>query len=140
VSTILNLSEAVSIALHTMVLLAARDGQVTSNRDIAETLGVSEAHLSKVLQRLHRLGLVRSIRGPRGGFALGRKSDTISLLEVYEAIEGPLKPATCLFRETICGGKHCILGDCLKHASRDVKAHFSNTRLADLTGVFRVGK
>ena len=139
-STILNLSEAVSIALHTMVLLAARNGEVTSNRAIAETLGVSEAHLSKVLQRLHRLGLVQSLRGPRGGFALGRKSDKISLLEVYEAIEGPLKPATCLFRKTICSGERCILGDCLKHACRDVKAHFSNTRLADLAGVFQAGR
>jgi len=136
VSTVLNLSEAASIALHTMVLLASRAGEVTSNRSIAETLGVSEAHLSKVLQRLHRMGLVDSVRGPRGGFVLGKPPGRIALLEVYEAIEGQLKPATCLFRKTICNGKSCILGDCLKTATRDIEAHLSSTRLDQLGHVF----
>jgi Rrf2 family protein len=136
VSTILNLSEAVSIALHGMVLLAARHGEVCSNRWIAEQLGVSEAHLSKVLQRLHRVGLVESVRGPKGGFRLTRPPSRITLLQVYEAIEGPLKPATCLFRQTICDGRQCILGDCLKAANRDIKKHLSQTRLSELTDIF----
>jgi Rrf2 family protein len=132
----LNFSEAVSIALHGTVLLAARLGEVCSNRWIAETLGVSEAHLSKVLQRLHRVGLVESVRGPKGGFRLTRPPSRITLLQVYEAIEGPLRPATCLFRHSICNGDRCILGKCLKAASRDIKDHLSQTRLSDLSDIF----
>lgn len=135
--TILNLSEAVSIAMHTMALLAAREGEVSSNRSIAETLRVSEAHLSKVLQRLHRLGLVSSVRGPKGGFVLGKPASRITLLHVYEAIEGPLRPATCLFRKALCDGKNCILGNCLRSAARGVKTHLSTTRLSDLVGIIR---
>ena len=68
--TILKMSEAVSIALHASALLASDPGTKLSNKQIAGRLHVSEAHLSKVLQRLVKVGLVRSMKGPKGGFVL----------------------------------------------------------------------
>jgi len=131
-TSVLKISDAASLALHAMVLLAAHPQKTMSTRDIAQVLKVSEAHLAKVLQRLGRAGLVGSQRGPKGGFSLGRDSRQISLLEVYEAVEGPLETKSCLLAKPVCGGK-CILGGLLHKVGSEVADYFTQTRLSDLT-------
>ena len=101
-ANVLRISEAATLALHTLALLAARPGVILSTHKIAARLDASEAHLAKVLQRLARMGLVRSIRGARGGFVLGREPADVTLLEAYEAIDGPLRPSTCLMGHRVC--------------------------------------
>lgn len=135
-SSVLKISEAASLALHTMVYLAANRGKSISNKDIASVLDVSETHLSKVLQRLAKFGLVKSVRGPKGGFKLGKGDSDISLLEVYEAIDSALEPDDCLLGSHICGGDECILGDLIGVLNNRVKDYLSKTRLADLTNVY----
>ncbi len=134
-SRVLKISEAASLALHTMVLLAARPQRTQATRDIAALLGVSEAHLAKVLQRLARAGLVTSQRGPRGGFSLARDPGQINLLEVYEAVEGPLQERSCLLGQPVCGG-NCLLGGLLHKVADEVSQYFSQTRLSDLAQAF----
>ena len=137
---LLKVSEAASLAMHAMVFLAGRPGRRVSTGDIAEALDVSEAHLSKVLQRLAKAGLVRSVRGPSGGFTLGRPGGKIALLEVYEAIEGPLAPLKCLFGRPVCAGEECILGDLLESVDKKAKARLAGTRLSQLSHVFAMTK
>ena len=62
----IKISEASSLAIHAMVFLAAKPGEKLSTSYIASEIKVSEAHLSKVLQRLNKVGLVVSSRGPSG--------------------------------------------------------------------------
>jgi len=133
-ANMLKISEAASLAMHTMVLLAKDPERVVSNREIAERLKVSEAHLSKVLQRLTRVGLVAPVRGPKGGFRLSGSPEQITLLKVYESIEGRLVPKTCLFEKPVCGGGACILGDLLTTVNRRIADHLSGTTLSDLVG------
>ena len=135
-SSPLRVSEAASLALHSMVLLAVDEERVLSTPEMATCLDVSEAHLSKVLQRLSREGLVRSVRGPRGGFVVGRAGEEITLLEVYEAIEGPLGPSKCLFGTPICSGEKCILGGALESVHRQLRDYLAGTRLSELVDVF----
>ena len=66
---LIRMSEATALGLHTMAAVARRD-EPTPAAQIAEELHASEAHLSKVLQRLVRGGLLRSKRGPFGGYTL----------------------------------------------------------------------
>jgi Rrf2 family protein len=106
--SILRISDAASIGIHAAAVIAASEGPV-SVAAIAEMLGCSHAHLSKVLQDLGKRGLVQAKRGPSGGYTLGREASDISLIEVYEAIEGPLPTSTCLLARPVCGGK-CLLG------------------------------
>ncbi|NQT21108.1 MAG: Rrf2 family transcriptional regulator [Planctomycetes bacterium] len=136
-STVLKVSEAASLALHTMVLLAASSDRLWSTHDIATTLGASEAHLSKVLQRLAKVELVKSVRGPKGGFSLARSPERIFLLEVYESIEGPLGKTNCLLEHQLCDGTNCILGTLLKDTNREVKKYLSKTKLSSLTDLYR---
>lgn len=110
-SSLLKISEAAVLALHTVILLSANSGKHLAVRDIALKLHASEHHLAKVLQRLARPGLVRSVRGPRGGFVLGKELQTISLLDVFEAIDGPIEQPTCLLGLGECIVEECLLGD-----------------------------
>lgn len=135
-SNLLKISDAASLALHAMVLLAANPGREISTRQIASELRASEAHLSKVLQRLGKVGLVTSTRGPKGGFMLGRKADEITLLDVYEAIDGPLVPNNCLLGTPICGGERCILGDLLETVGGQVGEYLATTTLPELTSIY----
>ncbi len=81
------------------------DGRLRTARELAEALHASEAHLSKVLQRLERAGLVKSRRGPGGGFQLARPPGEISLREVCEAVEGRYEASDCPFGLSICDGQ-----------------------------------
>lgn len=134
--TVLRISDATTLALHATVMLAASDKHALTTREIAQTLHASEAHLSKVLQRLHKAGLVDSTRGPHGGFALVRPPEKTSLLRVYEAIEGKLEPTECLLSEPVCDGTHCIMGPLLADINRRVGEYLAKTMIADLTGIF----
>ncbi len=135
-ANLLKISEAASLALHTMVYLAANDGRLVTTHEIGELLRVSEAHLAKVLQRLARVRLVDSTRGPKGGFCLAKAGDDISLLEVYEAIEGPLQDSVCLLGKPVCQGDKCILGDLLETVNQLAREYLAGTTLSDLTDVY----
>jgi Rrf2 family protein len=131
---LVNISAAVSLALHTMALLAKVGQRRFRNQDIADSLNASGHHLAKVMQRLVKAELVDSICGPHGGFLLGRPADQITLLDVYEAIDGPLGEAGCFLKEPICSGRECILGEVLHSIQRQLQDYLSTTTLADLAG------
>ena len=101
--------------------------------DMAGQLKASEAHLSKVMQRLARARIVKSHRGPRGGFALDTGKDDTTLLDVYEAIEGPFSTDYCLFESKVCLGDRCALGGMLERVNKEIKNYLESTRLSDLT-------
>ena len=132
---IVNVSEAAALGLHAMIHLANHDGQTVPVAEIAESLDASANHMSKVLQRLARAGLVRSLRGPAGGFALARPTDAITLLDVYEEIDGPLRSDACLFGLPVCEGQFCVLGGVLASVTEQVRAYLAETTLAGLQGV-----
>jgi Rrf2 family protein len=134
-SGFMKISEAASLALHSMAFIAGNEGPLRVS-EISRHLGASEFHLSKVLQRLGRSSLVNSTRGPRGGFTLVRKSSDISLLEVYEAIEGPLGDNQCLFDQRSCANGMCILGTVLTDVSEQIHDYLKGTTLSEISGVF----
>jgi Rrf2 family protein len=133
---VLKISDAASLALHTMVLLADRRERPLTTKEIASTFKVSEAHLAKVLQRLARAGLVLSAPGPHGGFRLRNAAERTTLLQVYEAIEGPMRTTHCLLGVPVCGAKKCILGRLVCSLITQVREYFSRTRLSDAKAAF----
>jgi len=134
--TALRVSEATSLGLHAMALLAKNDRQALSCNEMACTLSVSEAHLSKVLQRLGKQGFVSSTRGPKGGFRLARPAGDVTLLDVYEAIDGPVRFADCLFDAPVCEDHtKCIMGDLLASVDKEVLRYLRDTRLTDLAPI-----
>ncbi len=73
--------------------------------ELSKATDVSEHFLSKVLQQLVRAQFIRSQRGSGGGFALAVSAERVSLLDVVEAIEGPLRLNLCVEEGPSCSRK-----------------------------------
>jgi Rrf2 family protein len=129
VGKIIAISEAVSLGFHGMGLLAASQKRISA-RAMAETLGVSEAHLTKVFQRLVREGLVNSVRGPGGGFEMREHPKNVTLFSVYNAIEGTSRRdenfCSCCDK---CPFASCIFNQALKNSARDFLNYLSAVTL-----------
>lgn len=125
------LSEAVNLAIHALSYMAGDPDLSVSVTQIASALDVSADHLSKVLQRLSRAGLVRSRRGPKGGFVLAVAADTLPLIKIVETLEGPWTVPHCLTGGNICG-EACALHHLTSRIHQQVHATLSDTTLADL--------
>jgi Rrf2 family protein len=127
------ISEAASLAIHAAGILAGTDGGQASAEAMAEALGVSKSHLVKVLQRLAKAGLVRSSRGPGGGYSLTRPPQEVSIKEVYEMVEGPMDVDTCAMAVPTCGRASCILGDLFCKVGREVSEQLEKMTIADFS-------
>lgn len=132
---VVKFTEASTIAMHVMAILAARAGHHVTVHDLGELLPVSENTVAKVMQRLARAGLVESVRGPGGGFVLRGDPSKMTLLQVHEAMEGPLQITACMFSPPQCCGT-CILGDALHEANALMHARLSRTKLSELAHLF----
>jgi Rrf2 family protein len=90
-------------AIRGIVYLATRpDDQVCLLSEIAAAVDVPPTFLAKIFQQFSKIGLVKSYRGTGGGFILGRAADKITLLEVVEAVEGPIIPNRCVVNKGDC--------------------------------------
>ena len=107
-------------------------GMEQSLGPLAADFGASEAHLAKVMQRLVKAGLVASTRGPKGGFRLARPAETVTLLDVYEAVEGPVEPLGCLLGRPACRGSVCMFGDFLRDFDTRFRGYMATTTLHQL--------
>jgi Rrf2 family protein len=128
---LVRMSEATAIGLHAMIVLA-RAGQPLSAAAAAKNLEASIAHLSKVLQTLVRSGLLEARRGPNGGYALAKRRDEIRLLDIYEALEGPMRHDGCLFAKPVCRRTTCALGEVVVGVRNQVFEHLRSTTLEDV--------
>jgi len=133
---VLKFSEAASIAIHGLILMAGAGNAPVTSREISESFGVSENHTRKVMQRLARAGLITSVRGPGGGHTIDRDRRCITLLDAYEAIDGPLGTETCLFQKSRCPAESCLLGGMLSEVDMVVRRHLGGTTLADFANGF----
>ena len=137
--SVLRISEAASLGIHAMAMFARNTDRKITNPEIAETFRASEHTLSKVLQRLVKAGLIESRRGPGGGFVIAKPASDIALLEVYEAVEGPLWEASCLLGRPACGGAGCVLGGLQISVHKQVKEYLEKTTLDQLATQVRLG-
>jgi Rrf2 family protein len=128
-SQIVQVSGAAALAIHGLWRLAATDGKIVHIRDIADSLGVSVNHLAKVFQWLGKSGLVEAERGPLGGVRLAKQAARITLLEIVEAIEGPVEKGSCLFKRGQCGLSGCILGEKWARLNDEMLKYFEETTL-----------
>lgn len=132
-SRAVNFTEATYLALHAMALIAGESKEMIPIHAMAERLGVSEAHLAKVIQRLARSGLLNTTRGPGGGVELFKAPEKTTFLEIYEAIEGRLQLAGCVFGKRSCVFQRCVFGDFLVHMAAETENWLKLKTLADFT-------
>jgi len=109
--------------------------KITLLHEIAEKRGIPETYLAKIFQDLTKAGIVRSHRGAKGGFRLARSASEISLLQVVEALQGPLAMNRCLDIRDTCGNQPtCPVHRVLADAQRQFAATLDAARMDQLGG------
>ena len=131
-SRIISISEAASIAIHSMVLIASSKEGLNVTK-IAERMGASKHHVAKIMQRLVKEGFLYSQRGPTGGFHLNKEPGDISMLDVFETIEGKLTETACPMEHPICPFDKCLMGGIVTKMTKEFKDYMSNQLLSDYT-------
>lgn len=129
-ANIINFSEAASIGIHGMILLA-RSEKPLNAIELSERLGKSKHHIGKVLQRLVKEGFLDSFRGPTGGFVLKADPAKVNFLDIYSAIEGKVIIKKCDRLNKICPVDKCIFDNITAKMSQDFISHMQGEILKD---------
>lgn len=98
-------SVATSYALRALSALPEEGGFFLA-KDLADYLGLPGPFLSKILQALAQAGLLQSVRGPRGGYRLGRPAHRITVRQVVNAMDGGSAAGGCPLGFVNCGHDH----------------------------------
>lgn len=98
----LRVTKLTDYATVVLTVLAADPDRVLSATELAERAGLETPTVAKVLKPLAQAGLVEGFRGANGGYRLARPADAIGLIEVVEAMEGPLGMTECSIHAGQC--------------------------------------
>ena len=129
-SKLISISEAAHIAIHGMILVAKADG-VMNVQKISEAMDSSKHHVAKVFQRLVKAGFVASQRGPNGGFKLLKKPGEITMLDIYQEIEGEISVSECPLEKPVCPFSRCIMNGITKKLTLEFKKYMQEQTLED---------
>lgn len=129
--SLVNVSEGASLALHSLVLIVQNQPHRMNVKILAEKLEASKTHLAKVFQKLSKAGLVKSVRGPLGGFELNKPAKDISFLEIYEIIDGKVILGGCPLGRKTCAFEKCIFTSNFNKISKDIYTSFKDVTLAN---------
>jgi FeS assembly SUF system regulator len=102
----LRVTKLTDYATVVLTALAAQPDRVLSAAGLAEQAGLETPTVSKLLKPLAQAGIVEAFRGANGGYRLARAAADISLIEIVEAIEGPLAMTECSIHAGACGIEH----------------------------------
>lgn len=89
--------------------VSTRSKESVNAAELAEAMGCSQHHVAKVMQLMTKQGFIISKRGLHGGFQLLKDPKSISLLDIYEAIEGRVDKSTCIAPSQVCPFDSCLL-------------------------------
>jgi len=128
----MKVSRSTGYALLAVGYIAKHQGEKTIlSQDISKQYDIPLEYLLKILQQLVRANVLRSKRGPRGGFSLAKPTKEITMLEIIEAVDGPMTGQLDLPRT---GGEKFGLKteQVYKKAVAQARAVFEKARLSSL--------
>lgn len=108
-----------------------KDGPVTLS-DISDNQGISLSYLEQLFAALRAKKLVRGVRGPGGGYFLGRGADEISIANIICAVDEWVEFTRCRGKEDCRGGQRCLTHSLWDNLSRQIYDFLSDITLADL--------
>ena len=132
---VLQISRKIDYALRAMIHLASLPAErVVPLLEIAKSTQLPRDFLAKILKILAAGGLVRSVRGSRGGYQLAKPAAKISFLEVIEAAEGPVQLNVCLDHKDRCEvSASCTMYHVWQEGQERMLEVYRSTSLADLS-------
>lgn len=100
--------------------------------DISERQGISLSYLEQLFARLRRSGIVSSVRGPGGGYQLGRTAADISIASVIHAVDESIDATRCQGKSDCLGGTRCLTHSLWSSLSERIDDFLANITLAEL--------
>ncbi len=108
-------------------------GPTVSLAEIAQAQQLSLAYLEQLFGHLRRAGLVSSARGPGGGYRLGRGAEAISIADVVDAVEEPMRTTRCEEGSPGClAGQRCLTHDLWAELGGHIRLFLRGITLADV--------
>ena len=109
------------------------DGEPVYLKEIARRQNLSYRYLERLFAGLRKAGIIRSVRGSQGGYQLARPASEILMLDVVEALEGPIRSVGCLDDPHICPiTESCVPHDLWSRVNDAVQNVLAETTLAEL--------
>jgi Rrf2 family protein len=117
-------------ALLFMALLP--EGEYVNTRDISKNTGISEGYLEQLFIPLRKAGLIIGIRGPNGGYLLGRSADSITVGAILRSVEGDLKPTECVDSKFCPVEENCVNRHTWQNLYEGINKFIDSITLSDL--------
>lgn len=108
------------------------DGGPVSLADISERQHISLSYLEQLFAKLRKGGLVKSVRGPGGGYQLGLPSEQISVGMIIAAVNENIHVTKCLGRENCKNGVECLTHELWEDLSLRIESFLNEITLAEL--------
>jgi Rrf2 family protein len=129
----LRLTKKADYGLMALKFLAEHGDASLSAKDIAEAYHIPPQLLAKILQRLTKVGLLKSHAGMNGGYALSRSARDITAFEVILAIDGPFFITSCDTGTRSCDlTDHCTIKEPLRRVTESISDVLKGIRISDL--------
>jgi len=107
-------------------------------RDISERQNITFKYLGQLFLLLKNSGLIRGHRGASGGYTLTRPPDEITLLEIFESLEGPISLTECTINKMCCPKtENCITHDIWSDTRDMISSFFKSITLKDLVNKYK---
>jgi Rrf2 family protein len=127
-----------SYSLEAMLYMAMlEDGRYVNTKDISKNTGISEGYLEQLFLRLRKAGLITGIRGPNGGYLLGRSADEISVGAILRSVEGDLKPAECVDSKLCPVEASCLNRHTWQNLYEGINSFIDSIKLSDLAADYK---
>ena len=131
----MKLSTKGKYGLYAMIFLAQRRGEGPQSLKAFGELNLPEAYLEQLLGALRRAGLVNTVRGTQGGYLLSREPESITVKEILEAMEGPLRFAECVAepeQQPCAHSGSCPARGVWEYLTGEINALLTRITLADI--------
>ena len=116
-----------------LYLARNRNGKRVATSQVAKEQKIPSSFLAKIISQLSIAGLLHTSRGAHGGISLARNPEQITLLQVIEAIDGPIQLNVCVEREGVCSFEdNCPIQLVWCDAQNELITKLRNTSFAEL--------
>ncbi len=129
----MKVTKSAGYALHAMMYMVRHSTQLpVTALTVAKAEGIPSDYLAKIFQLLAKARFVKAIRGRKRGYVFARPPEQITLLELFEAIEGGPLFDDCFLRHCQCNGtpENCRIFSIWTHATRRIKKELEDTTVA----------
>jgi len=129
----MKVTKSTAYALHALMYMVRHNTQLpVTTATVAKAEGIPSDYLAKIFQQLVKAGVVKAVRGRKRGYVFARPPEDISLLELFEIVEGNQLFDDCFLRHCECGGTtdNCRIFAIWVEATRRIRDLLGETTIA----------